>query len=236
MFFTSLEGQVVSITVFFFLFGLSLYDSGHKKSAYFLSAIAFHWKIIGILLFPFYALKDLINLETISEITEEVRKYVIQIIIFVIPFVVFSIIPLLFSNYLFNSQFFTGFLYDVDPWNVLYLPLFLPSGILLAITMVFILITWYSHRDDWKKGVDYTFLLLLGFFFLFLYGYGMPWAWMFFIPGYLVIKEKELPRERELGHLLLIIFILGCFDFLNLTIGFDDISGLIQHFIERIFG
>jgi hypothetical protein len=235
-FMTSLEGQVVSITVFLFILGITLYESGSKRLAYFLSAIGFQWKIVGILLFPFYAIKDLFEIEEKFKFNEEVREYLVQGIIFIIPVTILSIIPLIYSRYLLNSQFFTGFLYDVEPWNVLYLPLILPSGILLALTMLFILIVYFRNLNQWKKGLNYLLLLELGIFFLLIYKFAMPWAWLFFIPGYLIIRDKELPKEKEIGYLLIVTFILACFDFLNLTIGFDNIGGLIQHFIDRLFG
>ncbi len=233
--FTSLEGQVVSITIFLFLISLYFYSSSNKKLAYFFSAIGFQWKIIEIILFPYYVIKDLSEFDRKGNLQIQLLELGLCLISFLFPFLILTIIPLMFSRYLLNSQFISGFVYDVESWNVLYFPNFLLSGLTLALTTIYILIIWYKRRSEWKKGLDYIPVLELGFFFLFIYKFAMPWAWLYFLPVFMTIPENKEFRRKNIFYLLLLTFSFGALDFFNLTIGFSGLSDLINHLIKRIF-
>ncbi len=237
-FFSSLEGQVTPITVFIFLFGIYLYNSEvllYKRCSYLIAAIGFHWKIIGVILFPYFFLKDLINSNNAKFSKNEQKELIVRFLYFLIPFTIFMIIPLLNSLYLFNSQFATGFLYDIEPWNPLYLPILYPSGILLALATLTICLLWINLKSRWQEGVEYTLLLELGIFFLFIYKFAMPWSWLYFVPAFLVIPNQDYLKRNRLILLYFVIFLLASVDFFQITIGFDRLSDLVSHFINRLF-
>ncbi|MFW9996296.1 MAG: hypothetical protein ACFFD4_29915 [Candidatus Odinarchaeota archaeon] len=232
--FSSVEGQVESVTVFLFLLGISLYEKNHRWAAYFIAGLGFQWKIIPVILFPYFFLKDaLVEKESDLEMQALVKNLTVRTAWFALPLVAISIPPLLVSKYLSNSQFFRGFQYDVGSWNPLYLFNFTSSAIMLVISTLFVVVFWFNMLEyDWKEGLDYVLLLELCFFFSILYKYAMPWAWLYFIPALIVIPSGREKRLREIVVMFVITFILASMDFFNMTVGIEG----LQHLVETIIG
>ncbi|MHA1450649.1 MAG: hypothetical protein ACTSP4_14660 [Candidatus Hodarchaeales archaeon] len=227
--FSSVEGQVESITVFIFLIGLTLYEKNHKLTAYVIAAIGFHWKIIPVILFPYFFIKDLIAQDSVVSKDRLVKDLIIRTACFFVPFTVLFIFPMLSSKYLFNSQFFIGFQYDVSSWNPLYLFNFTLSALLLVITLVLCVIFWINLMElDWKAGINYILLIELIVFFSVIYKYAMPWAWLYFIPGLFIIPNRRETRYRELFISLMVVFVFASLDFLNMTVGFQGLQDVIN--------
>lgn len=173
--FTSLEGQVVSITIFLFLISIHLYQSDHQRLGFFFIGIGFQWKIIGVILVPYYVLKDFLELRTNKGSINDYQELLFRLLCFLIPFGLLTIIPLLFSGYLLNSMFFNFLFIHHAPQNPMYLPGLLSSSLLLVLTIGFIVVNWINLRGNWKEGVHYLLLLELSFFLLF-YRLASPWV------------------------------------------------------------
>ncbi|MHA2298320.1 MAG: hypothetical protein ACXADA_20005 [Candidatus Hodarchaeales archaeon] len=234
--FSSLEGQIESITIFFFLAGLYLYEKDHKWIAYFVAGLGFQWKIIPVVLFPYFLIKDIFRKKDEYPWSGEKSKaLVLRMGWFAIPVIILSLLPLLDSKYLLNSQFIRGFQYDVDSWNPLYLFNLTPSAILLVITAIFVAIFWINMLEfDWRKGIDYFLFLELCFFFSIIYKYAMPWAWLYFIPALVVIPYKKEMRYKEIFLMLIITLVFASMDFFNMTIGLEGLEHLIKTLMAGI--
>ncbi|MFX0125178.1 MAG: hypothetical protein ACFFAE_16215 [Candidatus Hodarchaeota archaeon] len=217
--FTSLEGQVTSITIFLFFASFHLYRSNHQRLGYFFIAIGFQWKIIELILFPYYILKDLLEFRKETRIISG-QELLIRIICFSIPLGILTIIPFLFSGYLLNSMFFSGSYISHEQQSPLYLlrPSF--SSLFLVITLSFILITWIKLGAQWEKGIDFIPLLELGFFYL-LYPLSTPWTWFYLFPCYFIIPKNEPLKVKYILLLLLCTFLIASLEFLVFTGGFE---------------
>lgn len=220
-YFSSIEGQVESITVFFLLLSLQLYNiAKYRKYSYIILGLGFHWKIIQIILLPYFVIKDL----SLKRLKWE------DLFAFISVFALFWILPLLQGNYLYNSQFFTGFNYsEITPWNPFFIGINKISGYLNIIMILFIclliaedlLARKNDNNIELKHLVDYLPLISLLTFWGFIYEYGNPWGWVYYIPALLIIPEKNI-KKISIG--LLLLMIIGIIDYIILANIFDNIK------------
>lgn len=222
--FTSLEGQVVAVTVFLFLLSLWFYlDLNKTSSALLVVAVGFHWKYVSFLLLPFLLL-DLVSQAIRTQETLRAQlEYLAKVL--VLPLSVFGLFwfPLLFSDYILAYISYAGALpVNVDhPWNPFYLgpPLTIASLFLLLMLVGFL--GWWGGKYYKGKASLQELVSALPLFglwlFLLVYRYAFPWYWMWSFPLAVVFPDWQ---KREVSVVYLGLCALAAAEFMFWTIGY----------------
>lgn len=220
--FTSIEGQPVSITLFFFILIIWLYKKYSNPSYAFIAlALGFHFKYVPLLVLPY------LGLDLFYQTVWSKKHKIILWKDFFVPLAAFTSVflilwfPILVSPYIISYISFGGNLPVVgDPWNPFYLglPLTLSGWLLLGLSG-FILINWIrntnSNRIEFWAGIGV--LPILGLWgFLLIYKYAFPWYWLWALPLF-----PLLPWHKR-GILLTYLGIcsITAIEFINWTIGY----------------
>jgi hypothetical protein len=224
--FSALEGQPVSITIFFFILAIWFYKeySSNPIYAYIVIALAFHWKFVSLFLLP-YIIADSYHRTIWKQIFNKERW-----ILFLKPLLGFGIIfsllwfPILVSPYILSYISWGGNLPvdEAHPWNPFYLGVPLTFGGFFLLTL-FIGILVYWIRTNKSKLWDYTgfFPLMFLWGFLMIYKFAFPWYWMWAFPFFTILPFNK--REILIGYI--IICLIAAVEFINWTVG---VSGLID--------
>ena len=227
--FSSIEGQPVSVTIFFFLLIIWLYKKYPNPSYAFIAlALGFHFKYVPLLVLPYLGL-EIFYRTILSHRKNKIlwRDFFIPIGAFSLVFIILSF-PILVSPYILSYISFGGNLpVTGDPWNPFYLgfPLTL-SGFMLLGLILYIIVSWlyysYKNRTDIWMGIGIIPLLSL-WGFLLIYKYAFPWYWLWAIPLFTLLPKNQ---QKILGIFIGICSITAI-EFINWTVGFD---GFIQLF------
>jgi len=221
--FSAIEGQGTSITIFFLLLPVII----HRKNivlGYFSIGIGFHWKYISFLILPYLVCKD----------RNEYRTIIIGIFALILAIILLSIPPLSVSLFVLRYFGFFGKLGEYsgqtisNPLLITHLSI---SSILSTFILILTVFYWLGGKIS-KEGINFElnqaksildrgywipFLLLLSF--LKIYSTAFPWYWMWFFPCITILPRVE---RKNFFILLLVTFIIGLIDFIDITVGFGD--------------